>query len=131
MSVIAIVVIVVVALVLLAFAFAVRRILCLANVKRRELDLGHQRKRVTGEHHEHPPRRARKAGQAGLRARIAELEARRERAEVRVRRETAALNQQGIADQQLVEPYVRADPTRLEDFRASRRDGARGSEPAP
>jgi hypothetical protein len=81
---------------------------------------------MVDEHQAKAQRRGRKADQMGLRARIAELEARRVSAEARVRREMAVLNQRGIADHELIEGRrSAAHPTRLEDFRAGRRDRAR------
>ncbi len=68
-------------------------------------------------------RRERKAGQGGLRARIAELEAQREGAEARVRHEMAALHKRGMADHEL------GDVTRLEDFRAGRDELQRTARP--
>jgi hypothetical protein len=68
----------------------------------------------------------RKVERAGLRARIAELEAQRER-EAQVRHELGALR--SSADEEgRRSPSV---PTRLDDFRAGRRDGARSSDAAP
>ena len=97
-----------------------------ARIKRRERELGQRREQAVTEHREVAESRARRADEAEHRARIAEQEARRERAESQLREEKAALHERGMADDELISDDERArfagtsavagEPERAEEF---------------
>jgi FtsZ-interacting cell division protein ZipA len=127
-----IVIAVVVAAILLAIIFALPRARETARVTRRERELGQRREQAVTEHREVAAGRARRAEEAEYRARIAEQEAVRERAEAQLREERAALHERGMADHELISDDERerfAGTSAVSDERmdAERQQGVAGA----
>lgn len=131
-----IVIAVVVVAILLVAVWLLPRARETARIKRRERELGHRREQAITEHREVAESRSRSANEAERRARIAEQEARRERAEAQLSEEKAGLHERGMADDELVSDderprfagtsAVAGEPERAEEF--SDRPGAEDRE---
>lgn len=74
-----------------------------ARVQKRERELDERRDQVVDEHREEAAARQRQAEVAEQRARVAEQEANRERAESQLAQEKAKLHERGLADHELID----------------------------
>ena len=101
--IVAVVVIVVIGLLLTTMPRARER----ARLQKRDRELDERRERVVDEHREEAADRERQAEVAEQRARLAESEAERQRAESRVAQEKAKLHERGLADHELIDDNER------------------------
>jgi len=78
-----------------------------ARMQKRERELEQRRDRVAGEHREHADARQREAQQAEQKARLAQAEAEKQRAEADLHQERAKTYESGMADHELVDENER------------------------
>src|SRR5579859_2439749 len=108
MSLVAVIVIVVVVVAAIALLFAfLPRLRERSRIRARERKLGSRRETVISEHREAAEGRMRRAEEAQQRARIAELEAQRERTEADLNHEKARKHEAGLADHELIDQEER------------------------
>lgn len=110
MSTVLIVVIVVVAVLIVVGLLLTRlpRMRERARMQKRERELEQRRERVADEHRQEAAGREREAEVAEQRARVAALEAERQRAESRVAEAKAGLHERGLADHELIDEDERS-----------------------
>jgi hypothetical protein len=98
---------VVAAIILLALVFLMPRMRERGRIRKRERELEQRRETAAAEHRGEAEQRAQSAEAAEQRARIAEQEAQRERAEADLHKERAHATEQGMADRELIDDHER------------------------